>query len=123
MKKKSVKQKKKDFKFGKKWLLLILFLGTWLLYGNTLKNDFNMSDDYISINHPLTSQGISAIPEIFKSPYYQDEAGIQFGYRPVVVASFAIENELFGESPLVGHFINVLIYSLTVLLHFIVLGQ
>jgi tetratricopeptide (TPR) repeat protein len=118
LKKKSVKKKKKDFIIGKKWLILILFLGAWLLYGNSLKNDFNMSDDYITINHPLTSQGISAIPEIFKSPYYQDEAGIKFGYRPVVVASIAIENELFGESPLAGHLINVLIYSLTILLVF-----
>lgn len=102
-------------------VLLVFF--TLLLYVNTLWNDYNLDDELVTRNHPLTSKGISAIPEIFSSPYYQDQMGYKFEYRPVVLASFAIEHTLFGQHAFVSHLINVLLYAGTVLLLYRLLIQ
>jgi tetratricopeptide (TPR) repeat protein len=89
-----------------------------VLYGNTLKNGYNLDDELVTISHRLTSKGIEAIPEIFSSPYYSDEMGYRYEYRPVVLATFAIEHSLFGENPQISHIINLLLYILSCLLVF-----
>lgn len=99
----------------------LIFAFSFLLFANSIGNDYNMDDELVTINHRLTSKGIAAIPEIFTSPYYQDDAGYSYEYRPVVLASFAIEHDVFGENPHWSHFWNVLLYSLTCLLLYRVL--
>lgn len=101
--------------------LIVIFFSI-ALYANSVFNDYNLDDELVTRNHPLTSQGISAIPEIFSSSYYTDNMGYSYEYRPVVLATFAIEHSLFGESPFVGHCINVLLYALLCWLIFHVLG-
>jgi tetratricopeptide (TPR) repeat protein len=102
-------------------IALGLFILSCILYGNTLQNGYNIDDALVTKNHPLTSQGISAIPKIFQSPYYFDEAGYAFDYRPVVSSSFALEHGIFGESPTTSHGINVCLYGLTGVLLFFLL--
>jgi tetratricopeptide (TPR) repeat protein len=91
----------------------LIFCFSFLLFANSIPNDYSMDDELVTMNHRLTSKGISAIPEIFTSPYYQDESGYAYEYRPVVLASFAIEHEIFGDNPHWGHFWNVILYSLS----------
>ncbi|HRO75819.1 MAG TPA: glycosyltransferase family 39 protein [Crocinitomicaceae bacterium] len=98
-----------------KW---ILFVVAFLLYANTTQNDYNMDDILVTQNHRLTSQGIEAIGEIFSSPYYQDDMGYAYGYRPMVHVSYAIEHTFFGENPKVGHLINTLLFAFSCLLLF-----
>jgi hypothetical protein len=93
-----------------------LFVFSFILFGNTLWNGYNLDDELVTLNHHLTSKGISAIPEIFASPYYQDNSGYAYEYRPVVLASFAMEHSLFGDSAAVSHFINVLLYAISTML-------
>jgi tetratricopeptide (TPR) repeat protein len=88
------------------------------VHGVTLLNDYNLDDNLVTQNHRLTSKGISAIPEIYGSPYYQDDMGYSYGYRPTTLASFAIEKSLFGESAMVSHTINLALYLATCLLIF-----
>jgi tetratricopeptide (TPR) repeat protein len=95
-----------------KWATWIVFAFSALLYVNTIPNGYNMDDELVTINHRLTSKGWSAIPDILTEPYYKDKLGYSYEYRPVVLISFAIEHELFGESAQVGHFFNVLLYAL-----------
>ena len=102
----------------KAYLLLFLFLTACLFYGNSLSNGYNLDDELVTQNHPLTSQGLRAIPKIFSSPFYLDAAGTSFEYRPVLLTSFAVEHQLFGESPMISHGINILLYGLTALLVF-----
>lgn len=90
---------------------LIIVTFCFVIYSNSLLNGYNMDDELVTRNHRLTSKGISAIPEIFTSPYYQDESGYAYEYRPVVLASFAIEHSLFGDNPFVSHFFNLLLYA------------
>lgn len=91
-----------------------------ILYGNTLKNVYNIDDELVTIKHRLTSKGISAIPEIFTNPYYKDEMGYSYEYRPVTLVTFAIEHELFGDNATVSHFINLLLYLLCIFLFILV---
>lgn len=91
---------------------LIIVAFCFLIYSNSLLNGYNMDDELVTRNHRLTSKGISAIPEIFTSPYYQDDMGYAYEYRPVVLATFAIEHSLFGDNPFVSHLFNLLLYAL-----------
>jgi tetratricopeptide (TPR) repeat protein len=119
-------QKKKEVNSlwqGKKLYAIIIFSFSALLYFNSVFNDYNMDDELVTQNHRLTSKGISAIPEIFTSPYYEDKAGYKYEYRPIVLVSFAIEHSLFGEYSWISHLINVLLYALLCLLLFKVLGR
>jgi hypothetical protein len=93
------------------------------VHGVTLLNDYNLDDNLVTQNHRLTSKGISAIPEIYRSPYYQDDMGYSYGYRPTTLASFAIEKSLFGESALVSHTINLALYLATCLLIFFLIKR
>ncbi len=77
-----------------------------------------MDDNLVTQNHPLTSKGLSTIKEIFSSSYYKDNLGYNFGYRPMVHLSFAVENAIFGESPAISHFVNVLFYIFAVFLFY-----
>lgn len=92
---------------------LLITIFAFLLYGNTFNHLYNLDDELVTRNHKLTSQGIKAIPEILSSPYYQDNMGYFYEYRPLVLISFAIEHEFFGEIPAISHFVNVLLYSIT----------
>lgn len=102
---------------------LMLFLFACVLYGNTIGNDYNMDDELVTRNHHLTSKGLQAIPEIFTSPYYKDQAGYAYEYRPVVLASFAIEHSLFGQHAWVSHLVNLLLYGITIVLLYLLLGE
>ncbi|MBL7799994.1 MAG: glycosyltransferase family 39 protein [Chitinophagales bacterium] len=105
----------------KYFLDFLIFAFSFLLYANSIPNEYNLDDELVTINHRLTSKGISAISEIFASPYYQDESGYSYEYRPVVLTSFAIEHDIFGDNPHWSHFWNVILYSLTCVILFRVL--
>ena len=90
---------------------VIVFAFSFLLFANSIPNDYNMDDELVTRNHRLTSQGISAIPKIFTSSYYQDDMGYAYEYRPLVLTTFAIEHQFFGERPHLSHFINVTLYA------------
>ena len=99
----------------------LIFLFAFLLFANSIPNDYNMDDELVTINHRLTSKGVSAIPEIFTSPYYQDAQGYSYEYRPVVLVSFAIEHQFFGDNAHVSHFFNIVLYALCCLVLYLVL--
>jgi tetratricopeptide (TPR) repeat protein len=95
------------------WSIPVL---AFLLYANTIPNDYNMDDELVTINHRNTSRGLSAISDIFSQYYYEDEMGYKYEYRPIAHLSFALEHEFFGESPHISHLINCLLYALLCLL-------
>jgi tetratricopeptide (TPR) repeat protein len=103
------------------FLNVLVFVFAFALFANSIPNNYNLDDELVTINHHLTSKGISAIPEIFRSPYYKDEHGYSYEYRPVVLTSFAIEHQFFGDNPHVSHFFNVFLYALCCVLLYQVL--
>ena len=104
-------------------LLIIISVFSSLLYATTIPNSYNLDDELVTMNHRLTSKGISAVPEIFSSPYYKDAAGNEYEDRPVTLASFALEHQLFGDNAHVNHLINTLIYVLLSLGLFLTLSK
>lgn len=91
---------------------LIIFVLAIVLYANTIPNEYNLDDVLVTNKHRNTAKGLSAWKEILHEFYYEDDMGYKYGYRPVTHLSFALEHQLFGESPHISHSINVLLYAL-----------
>ena len=83
----------------------------FLIYANTIPNNYGMDDHLVTNHNPVIEKGISGLYEIFTTNYIS-ENGIYLDYRPLVKASYAIEYSFFGWNPHVSHFINVLLYAL-----------
>jgi tetratricopeptide (TPR) repeat protein len=99
---------------------IIVIITAFVLYVQSINNEFNIDDDYVYENHRLVQQGISGIPEIFQSRYH-DRDEYYFGYRPLTVAIYAIEYEFFGMNPHTAHLFNVIYYIICCSLLFYVL--
>lgn len=95
----------------RKCYLLIVIL-VCVLYGNTLRNEYALDDELVTLNNERVQEGIAGIPSLWVS-FYAQENRASYGYRPVVLSSFAIEYEFFGSDPHIGHLINLLLYALT----------
>ena len=109
------------------WLKIVLFVFAFVLYGNTMKNGYSLDDLYVTYNNPMVNKGIKAIPLILSSRYINlnaEEGGMMnFGYRPLTKAMFAVEHSMFGEDPGTSHLINIILYGLTLLLLFSILRK
>lgn len=104
------------------WVIVAICVAGFLLYGGSLQNGYNLDDDYVCENHELVKQGIKGIPEIFASRY-NNSGGVMFGYRPVTIAIYAIEYQIFGESTAIGHFFNVIYYIIACIILFFFLRK
>jgi Flp pilus assembly protein TadD len=96
----------------RKFLLFLLL--SLLLYGNTLKNGYAIDDQFVT-EHNITTKGLKSVKKIFTS-YYADDGKNTYEYRPFVKVSFALEHQLFGIHPWVGHLINSVLYALCLFL-------
>jgi hypothetical protein len=110
-----------------RWLLewsigLGLALAAFLLYAGTLRHGYVLDDYSLIKENTVTTQGIHALPRIFRTAY-RDGNFNDGVYRPLSKAMFAVEWELAPDKPALGHFINVLIYSLTGTLLFFTLTR
>src|ERR1051326_3124197 len=110
------KEKKISSGDRKRKLTLSLIVGAlgFFLYLNTLNNDYVLDDFSAVKENNIVRQGMKAIPEIFKTSYRQGYLSIKDGlYRPLSLATFAIEWNYFPDKPSVAHFVNVILYALT----------
>lgn len=117
------KQEQKSFLSNSRLQYLIIFTVSFLIYSNTLFFNYALDDGLIITDNKVTKKGISGLGEIFtKNAFYGvfgDDANKYLPggrYRPLSQAMFAVEYQFFGLSPFIGHFINILIYSLLCLL-------
>lgn len=97
---------------------LVFALG-FLLYANTVPFDYALDDKlYITANE-FTTKGFDGIKEIWTNDLMTGFFGsskklVEGGrYRPLALTTHAIEWELFGNSPHLSHFINIVLYGLT----------
>jgi hypothetical protein len=108
----------KPQKISNKKYYIILLCIILLVFGNTLFNGYNLDDNLVTQKHVLTSKGLSSINKIFSQSYYSNNVDLGFGYRPIVLLSFALEHQFLGESAKTSHFINLILYAIAVLLLF-----
>lgn len=100
------------------WIISIL---GFILYANTLFHDFTIDDAIVITDNMFTTKGLFGIPGILQYDTFYGffkEAGkanlVAGGrYRPFTLIMFAIEYQLFGNTPFIGHFINILLFILT----------
>ncbi len=104
---------------------VIIIVLTFTFYYNAIFNHFSMDDYHVNTDNPVIAKGIAGIPEIFTS-LYAEESGMAYGYRPLVRTSFAIEYQFTSGleiNPYISHFINILLYIISVLLLYKVLRR
>ena len=102
---------------------ILIFAAAFLLYANTLFNGYTQDDSIVITDNMYTTDGISGIPGILSKDTFfgffkvEGKSKLVSGgrYRPLTLVMFAIGYELFGESPFMGHFMNVLWFGLTCL--------
>lgn len=125
------KKLEKTTKLNKPLLYAIIAVFGFVLYGNTINHDYALDDGIVITQNVFTQQGIQGIDEIFKYDSFvgfwlssypnrtpeqiQEDKKLVAGgrYRPLSIATFAIEKSFFGDSPRAHHVINILIYILT----------
>jgi hypothetical protein len=100
-----------------KYKYYLFFIISFILYGNTIKNDYSLDDNFVT-NNNITTKGLSSIPNIFTTHYVIYGDGRGFEYRPIVKLSYAIEHHFFGVNAHLGHFINILLYALCLIILF-----
>ncbi len=105
-----------------KILALVLGLIAMLVYANTLSNGFVLDDDDVIVKNTITAKGTSAIPELFSTPYRAGSLqNSNDYYRPLSLATFAIERDVFGLEPAPYHLVNILLFAGCVILLFLFL--
>jgi len=103
---------------------LIIFIFTCLIYSNTLWNKYASDDAIVLTENIYTTQGIAGLKDIFTHDvfegFFKEKKNLVAGgrYRPLSVATFAIEYEFFGLNPMLSHAGNVLLFAVSCLLIF-----
>jgi len=112
-------------KKANRYFVLIFFICTVILYGNTVLNKWAVDDNFVTgPQNELVKKGFAAIPKIFSSFYVEPKGNLgsqQTDYRPIVKMTYAIEYGLWGgDKAGRSHIINLLLYFwISTLLFFI----
>ncbi|MCS7035262.1 MAG: DUF1736 domain-containing protein, partial [Saprospiraceae bacterium] len=101
---------------------LLLIAVAFVLYGISISYGYILDDEMVIQKNAYVKQGLKGIRDIFAHDsfmgYFQKRENLLLleggRYRPLSLATFAIEISLFGENhPNISHFINILLYGLT----------
>jgi len=104
-------------------LIILLFVISFLVYFNSLKNEFTF-DDITIVKNNLLIRDLKNIPEIFSTGYWWGGLYKNDGlYRPLVILSYAINYSIHQLNPLGYHLVNVLIHCLNSVLVFLLIRK
>jgi tetratricopeptide (TPR) repeat protein len=101
----------------------ILIIISLCFYANSFRNEYVLDDEAVIQRNEYVQKGFSGIAKIlstdaYDSYYKQSNANQKLSggrYRPLSIVLFAIEHQLWGESPHKRHAVNILLYILCVL--------
>ncbi len=110
----------KTWVINEKFHLFIVFLVSFVLYANTLRNDYTQDDAIVITDNMFTKQGFKGIPGFLTNDTFygffkkKGKAKLVSGgrYRPLSPVTFAIEWQIFGKNPAVSHLINIVLFAL-----------
>lgn len=112
------------FIFKKHNQFFLIAIIAFLIYGETTSYDYVMDDAIVTHQNSYVKQGVSGLGDIFTSPYLKGFNGeVDQTYRPVVLATFALEYEILGLSSETSHFVNIILYVLLCFLILLFLNQ
>ena len=104
------------------WFLFFLAL---ILYLPTITFDYTLDDGFMIVDNKYTQQGIKGVKDIFThdvfASFLGEDSKIVAGsrYRPFTHFIFAIQKEIFGFKPWIGHLTNILSYALLMVILFL----
>lgn len=107
---------------------VILLILPFALYGASLKYGYVLDDKIVLSENNFVKKGLAGIGDIFSTESFTGYLGEQKNlvagsrYRPLSIATFAVEHHFWGLNPRNSHFLNILFYALTGLLLFRVLA-
>lgn len=92
-----------------------LAIGTGLIafivYANSIGNGFAY-DDVSIIEENARVHSLSRLPEAVSTPYWPGSVGREFGlWRPITIATFALDWAIWGGNPAGFHTVNVLLHA------------
>jgi hypothetical protein len=106
----------------------ILSLFAFALYAPSIAYDYALDDSLVITGNQFVQKGFAGIGDIFNYESFRGYFGAQTTYlegdryRPLSIATFAMEVGLFGTGKAgLGHFLNVVFYMLTAVLIYRVL--
>ncbi len=93
---------------------LVVFLVAILAYWNTRSHGYVLDDGPTIEFNRFVQQGYQGLPDIFGSSYWRgfDAAEQGRAYRPLALATFALEREWFGPGPQPSHLVQVGLFGL-----------
>ena len=107
------------------WLpTLLLFVLPFVLYQASLKFGYVLDDKIVLSENQFVKKGVGGIADIFSTESFTGFLGQQQDlvagarYRPLSIATFALEQEAYGSKPGRSHFWNIFLYALTGLMLF-----
>jgi tetratricopeptide (TPR) repeat protein len=103
------------------WVVcVIITLSAFFLYGNSIGNKYCLDDAIVVTKNSFVEKGFSGIPDIFSTESFTGFFGKQkelvsgARYRPLSIATFAIERQIFDSyNPAFSHFVNVLLFAIS----------
>lgn len=96
-------------------LVWILGFGAFLLFASTIRHGFVLDDLAVIQNNRFVHEGFGGIPDLFSTFYWKGFWDANAGlYRPLSMVMFAIEWAFSPDNPGIHHFVNVLLYALTI---------
>lgn len=107
-------------KFKSFYCYLIIIIVAFLVYYNSLYNEFVFDDESVIINN-TSIQSLSNIPKFFTAEEGFHKVIGRY-YRPVVSASYAFDFSQWGLNPFGFHLTNIIIHIVSCLLLFKILS-
>jgi len=109
----------KWYELHSKRLPWLIFAFACLIYSNTITHGYTQDDAIVIYDNMFTKEGFRGIGgHLGNDTFYgffkvDGKAKLVSGgrYRPLTPIMFSIEYALFGEKPMAGHIINVLLYG------------
>ena len=97
-------------------LVVLVAVGT---YANSALNGFAYDDNTIIVGRPLVTEG--RVADVLTSAYWPQAVSGAGLYRPVTLASFAIEWRLWGGHPAGFHLVNLAVHAVVSVLVFLLI--
>jgi tetratricopeptide (TPR) repeat protein len=102
-----------------RWYSLALLAIVLAVYGNTLLNGYAMDDATVIHQNVIVKKGLAGIPDILTTPRLSGYMNLTAdSYRPVSLILFAVEYQLWGANPMMGHLMTILLFAACVLVLF-----
>jgi tetratricopeptide (TPR) repeat protein len=108
----------------KTFLTVIIGVFAFTLYAQSIKHGYTLDDHKVVDQNNITTKGIAGIPTILTTDYWYGSGNDELRgpiYRPASLIIYAILWEFSANNPHLNHFINVLLYSFTCMILFLLL--